>query len=270
MKSKQDKVVNFTDRKRISKNTFELTISDDKNICHFKILNIDALSSGSPENELFIVDAYRGYERKRFELGNIVDLNIENSLNISELVNKEFLIYSVKIISIAKESYGRILKVCNGLKPSNVNNASNNSLLPIQVKDLEDNIIWDLDFDDSDGPLLIFNKLIPNINHIIDIKSEFFFLIYPQVLEKILFNILFVQDYDVTNLDNEGNDDSKDWKDLWMDFSVKLSKFNDEMSNGNPDVLDKMKWIESVKTVFSKKHNDNWKNFLKIMGKDYD
>jgi hypothetical protein len=258
MKKLTNRTLNPTNRVRIKRE--HVTISLEK--VDGKILNcnckLNLKDYHFPSDSNVYIDAYRGYEYDRYPLDKISQLKPEYSFNITQFINKEILLYSLKVVSDSDndEIKGKIIGICKGLKPDNDENYK--SLLPVIFRPIEDNRIWILDYDDIGGPILIFNDKIPGIR----IKSRnddlYFFSIYPYVFESILYKILIIDEFKIESLEVGNDEFDEDWHTKWLYFAEKLNPMNDPLIK----IEDKIEWISNCISYFANQYSKRWEGII--------
>jgi hypothetical protein len=109
--------------------------------------------------------------------------------------------------------------------------------------------VWKLDFDD-DRPVLVLNRQIPDIHMIARGDDQFFSLVYPAVVQRILLQILHVEEY----YDLDGDPD--DWQCQWLRFVRQLPGISPPPKpEGDEDAEQQlwdhqMNWIDGVTAAF--------------------
>lgn len=131
--------------------------------------------------------------------------------------------------------------------------ASRDSILPVNITDLGDEI-WRLDCSGPDGkPVLELNKNIETISQIALGDDNFFALVYPAVIRQVLHRILRVEK--MADLDGP----TEDWRVQWLKFACALPGVfppptSEDDSDEDSVAEDQLDWIEETAAAFCTQH----------------
>ena len=213
----------------------------------------DLSSLKLPGHAKIYVEAYHRASYMRFDFGQISDVRPPKDCRLTDIEGGGTAQFRLKVVDETTE-HGCVLAEADGVTPLDGDEASanRNSILPVVIADLDDQV-WRVDFDSPDGrPVLELNSKIDGVARIAAGDDQFFALTYPAVLRQVLHRVLRVEKI----ADVDGPTD--DWRVQWLKFSCSLPGI---MSPPIPDDDDdesveprQMEWIEDVASSFCMKY----------------
>ena len=206
---------NYTGRKKIRRSAVQLSLIPQGSDPPAFDARIDLDGLNLPDAARVYVEAYHRATYMRFDFGTVGDIRPPDDRRLTDIDAGASALFRVKVIDESGE-HGQILAEADGLSPldGEQTNANRDPLLPVMTEDLGD-AIWKLDFDD-DRPVLVLNKRIEDIHLIARGDHQFFALVYPAVVHRILLQILQFDGY----FDPDG--DADDWRCQWLQFVCRL------------------------------------------------
>ncbi len=252
---------NYTGRKRIKREMITINlIRQNGRIVSFSLdcnrLKKAVASLNLPPDAKIYVEAYYRTELKRFDFGNVENITPIEPLSLKDLAYPENLKFRILVVDA---SDGRILAHADRLKPDEP--AEKKSILPVEFKDLG-NEIWHVEYGADEGaPILCINRRITNITNIAKQDSQFFMHVYPAVIREILTHMVFVDKVDSVT------EPETDWHKDWLKFCENLGVPPPESLN--PDDIDNfdrdeaLRWIDQVITSFTDLHHHEFQEYLK-------
>lgn len=245
---------NYTGRKRISKNDFLVTVKRKNNIAERFSVEVNLDKYNFKENCDVYVEAYRHSEIKRFYFGKVSEINEPNT-DISDLPQKNILLYNLLIVDNSIEK-GRIVGFAKSVKPKD-KGYDRESILDVEFDDFQDNLLWELKFDEG-GPILRLNRKIDNIKYLARNDPFFIFNVFPAIIRQIMYQLRYVEDVDPDETENQ-------WHNDWVDFLKNHSK-KEYVQDIDPEDFDEQ--IELCISNFVNEKNNLWHELLKIHNKD--
>jgi hypothetical protein len=202
------------------------------------------------ESRLY-VEAYHKTSYMRFDFGDVGSPRSPADRQLREIDGGASALFRVKVVDESGE-HGRILAEADHLSPLDGNQANANriSLLPVETADLRD-AVWQLDFS-NDRPVLVLNRKIENVSAIAHGDDHFFTLVYPAVVQRILFQILWVDEH------YEVDGDTDDWRCQWLKFVCQLPGVNEPPKPASDEERDSIReqcleWIDRAVAGFCEK-----------------
>ena len=247
--------LNYTGRKKIKRQDFIVSIIKDNSDTKSFSAEIMLDEYDFPPDAKIFVEAYRFTEIKRFDFGKVSKIKKPNT-DISEMSHKDHLLFTLKVVDNLFEK-GKILGCLQSVRPDNRNTkkVGPKSILDVEFKELTDNIIWKLEYDEG-GPILMLNTKINNIQHISKNDAFFFFNVYPAIIKEILFYIRYIEKVD-------NNDVEDDWCKDWIDFAERFSDKSYKEITDNDSFSD---WVDSSVYGFVNDKSSLWKQLINEYG----
>ncbi|MCS7258846.1 MAG: hypothetical protein NZ601_05750, partial [candidate division WOR-3 bacterium] len=206
---------NYTGRKKILRKNIAITLNEhDGKIKSFSAqIKLDDLQL--PLNAKVYIEAYYATDWARYDYGTVGNITPPPNTSLEHLAYKEDLNFRILVVDVS-ENRGKILAMADRIKPEPL--SEKKSILPVDFQDIGHQI-WKIEYEQQDGgPILIFNKNIPDIEYRAKSDTGFFFFVYPNVLKEILRKII-IQDK-VVNIDES---DPDDWHTKWLKFVKKVT-----------------------------------------------
>lgn len=246
---------NYTDRKRIERERITINlVRQNGRAVAFDLTRLDIDDLGLPGHARIYVDIYHRTELKRFDFGTVANRAYPSSLSLTDIAYPENLKFRILIVD---PSDGRILAHATKIRPEEP--AERRSILPVEFKDLG-NEIWRVEYEgDEGGPILCMNSKIPDIENTARHDPQFFIYVYPAVVREILMHMIFVDKVDSVT------EPSVDWHNDWLRFSQILGVTPPEILDPGDNNFDEeaaLEWIDSVVEVFGNAHRDKFHEYL--------
>lgn len=246
---------NYTGRKKIERKRISITLVRQNRVIvsfNLKKLNLDDLNL--PDDAKVYVEAYYRTELKRFDFGTVGNIVHPPSTDLTGLAYPENLKFRILIVD---PSDRKILAHADGILPEE--SPLERAILPVEFKDLG-NEIWRIEYEGDEGaPILCINRKIPNVQNIAKQDPQFVIYVYPAVIREILTHMVFVDEVTSTT------DPAIDWHAHWLKFCNKLGVTPPEVLNHNDDNFDAedaLRWIDDVVTAFSNKYADKFQKYI--------
>jgi hypothetical protein len=205
--------LNYTGRKKISRSRVTVRLSIARGGYAFDI-DFDLSGYDFPGDAKVFVEAYNSASYMRFAFGTVAERRDPKDLRLMEITPRPLPKFRLKVVDQRKR-YGLLLGVSDKLIPLRPQEELSNrqSLLPVDFTDLGDQV-WRLDL--SDWPVLELNQRIDAIAEVARSGDSFLALVYPEIVRRILTEILFEH-----GLTDPGFDDSE-WTSLWLRYVCAL------------------------------------------------
>jgi hypothetical protein len=238
--------LNFTGRQKISRwrVTVRLLPSDTGSARRFDVL-LNLAGMSLPGEARVFVEAYHRNTSMRFAFGRVEQMAPPDQTVLSEIDPDIRPLFRVKVVE-ASTSHARILAVADKILPIDLGAEPDqrSSILPVEYVDLGQRI-WHLDME-RDWPTLCLNKQVPDIRDIARSDSAFLALVYPEVVRRILQEIVSEDAAD------EGLDED-DWPGLWLRYIHERCPGlgAPPMGHGDEAMQGKLEWVASAVEGFS-------------------
>lgn len=229
--------LNFTERVRIPKSDFRVTLRRDRDgILVFDPM-LDLSSIEGLGDAKVCIEAWHQSSFMRFDCGRISDLELPRDRRLTEMDGPSVR-FRVKIV----DDDHRILAVADDIRVTEGGEGSSRvPLLPVQFSDALGQVPWRIIFE-PDSPLLELNNSIDGIEQMAKEDLAFFAFVYPAAVREILTQILLVDKH-------EAFEDPDDWWSRWIRWASSLT--TDPLPS---DVDDARQWIEDVVAAFCGAH----------------
>ena len=203
--------INFTRRQKIKSEHIEIRMLEvvaGEPLAAKASLSLDALNF--PAEARVAIEAYHRSSGQRFDCGTIANLNIPSPLILDEVDRSGSVLFRVKVVSDEEEGSGKILGSAERVQPrSEDNDEGRRSLFPVLFRDLGPET-WTVDTaEDDDRPVLVLNKRIPGIAHLLQKNAVLQGFLLPAAF-RIVLDLLA---RDVTDFDDEPG-----WKSEWLEY----------------------------------------------------
>lgn len=247
--------LNYTGRKRIERERISISLNrQNGSIISFNLKRLDIDALRLPPEAKILVEAYYRTELKRFDFGTVARITKPQDLTLTDLAYPENLKFRILVVDPLDS---RILAHATGIFPERP--AERRSILPVEFKDIG-NQIWRVEYEGEGGsPILCINKKVPNIENIAKQDQQFFIYVYPAVVREILMHMIFVDRVDSVT------DPAVDWHRDWLRFSETLGiipprELNPENENFDRDAT--LEWINNVVTTFCNTHTGKFHEYV--------
>lgn len=255
---------NFTGRKPIDPSRVSIVLSDrDGGRAVDATVRLDGMRL--PSDARVYVEAFYKASYMRFDGGSVDRPAAIRTQPLTDIESGGRVNFRVKVVDESGE-FGRILADADNLTPLEGGEAPSNrkALLPVQPADLGE-VIWKLGSEPG-GFVLYVNNRIPNVREVLRTDAVFFSLVYPAAVREILTRILFVEEH------FDANDDSDDWRSLWLRFARDLGAGGpprpDEDADPAEQRLEHLSWIDAAVEVFCASHRTNSRYFEVLTKED--
>jgi hypothetical protein len=220
LKSREIKKVirsfNYTGRQRIHHANVAVAITSE--IPAEFTAQIDLSSFDLPGSARVFVEAYRGSTAyMRFDFGTVANLAPPADRWLREIGDVSRVRFRVKVVE-SQGTSAKLLAAADRVPPAfpNRDDLAPRAILDPVFEDTGD-LIWYLDFDYADEPVLKVSDRIPGIKSVVASDASFAGLVYPSVFREILTRILFEEDSD-----DDDDDEAAPWFEDWFVFVQSL------------------------------------------------
>jgi len=249
---------NYTGRYRIPREKISIMLNRDGGSVRSFTVTLDLNGMNLPPDAKVYIDTYHRTEYKRFDFGTAGNITPPPSASLFGLAYTENLKFRILVVDKSSHQHGLILAHTDRLSP--ISEEERKPILPVEFRDLGQQI-YRVDFaGDEDSPVLIINDRIPNIENISKSDPQFIIYVYPAVIREILTHMIFVDGVD------SPADPAIDWHKDWLDFSRTILP-----GEGHPGILDPKdenfetesakNWIDKVVEEFCSSRNE-WKEYI--------
>lgn len=256
------KRVNFTGRRRISRNCVLIEVFDgaprtfnaafdlsDARMPDDAKVFLEAMCAGSP-----VV--------KRFDYGRVGKLVEPGDRSLADLEGAN-VFFSLKVVD-ESERIGRILGIAENIRPQRAGKQTatgRHGLLPIEERPLHQEI-WALEFHEHEVFLLV-NKDIPNLKERARYDPLFYATVYPAVVRMVLAEAIA--------LGAAVDDEDERWPALWLRFGQRLHPERAQPPSPEASGDDEWRdWIDEVVAEFAIRHSlkDEYLKALPMLEED--
>ena len=235
--------LNYTGRKKISRSHVMVRLLPAGGGLYAFESEFDLSGYGFPENASVFIEAYNSVSYMRFPFGTVAERQEPRDARLLDITPRPLPKFRLKVVDQSKR-LGLLLGVADKLIPLRPQEDLSNrqSLLPVDFCDLGD-AVWRLDL--TDWPVLELNNRIESIGEAARSGDSFLALVYPEVVRKILYEIVIEQDQT-----DPGFDDSE-WTSLWLRYVCSLPGMNEPPSGGSEEARSRRtEWIEDAVQTF--------------------
>lgn len=235
--------LNYTGRKKISRSDVTVRLLPAGGGLFAFEATWDLSGYGFPDSASVFIEAYNTASYMRFPFGTVAERQEPKDARLLDITPRPLPKFRLKVVDHSGR-LGQLLGVADKLIPLRPQEelSHRQSLLPVHFCDLGDRV-WGLDL--SDWPLLELNNRIDSIAEAARSGDSFLALVYPEVVRRILFDIVIEQDQT-----DPGFDDSE-WTSLWLRYVCSLPGTNEPPSGASEDArLRREEWIEEAVQAF--------------------
>jgi hypothetical protein len=237
--------VNFTDRKRITRNDARIRLHQEGDTYTFTA-QLQLKPYKLPGSAKVYVEAYYQWRTKRFSYGTVENIQEPTDRSLREFGSIERIKFRVKVVDVEKD-FGRILAQADRITPRGLDSQKRKSILPTEWEEDIGEQIWVLHYED-DGPIL---KINPRFKHQRRAVEHIFApVVLPQVFRDILYKIYRPGSREDLMEDSSDADDAH-WHIRWKKFVYRL------MGTDRPESADEAQiedWIDDVVQKFCRHH----------------
>jgi hypothetical protein len=230
--------LNWTNRKRIERADIGIVVSRRDDRSEFSA-TIDLTPYELPSDCRVVVEAYRQTMWRRYSFGTVGFVRAQGTCSLEAFGDPDGVQFRVKVLSGTRDD-GRIWAEADQLPfvSEDQQDASRRSLLPTRGADL-DECTWELEFDDTSGPMLVVNNRLGDWRQVVKAVS-FRSLVYPEVFRQVLRRAL--DDYD---------EDSAGWQSDWLTFASLLPGVG-ERPDSESRSEDTASWVDGTVRAFGR------------------
>lgn len=242
------RTINYTGRKRISREDILIVLNDDDGRIIFDAsLKLDRYKF--PEDAHIFLEAYRQTQWMRFYYGRIGRLEPPSDRSLYEFDTSEGILFRVKVVASGEtsgEKRGKLIAEADRIRPRTSEGEEERRIPLLHVKRSNDlgEEIFRLEYD-STQVLLLVNAHLTNCTAIVK-DPVFFALVFPGVLRDILNRILLIDKH--TDMD-----DREDWRSCWLYFASRLPGVVAPPQDADEDEI--YDWVNSAVASFSRLHH---------------
>jgi hypothetical protein len=235
--------LNYTGRKRIGRSKVTVRLTPTGGGHYAFEIDFDLAGYDFPPDATVFVEAYNSGSYMRFPFGTVAARRDPQDVRLREITPRPLPKFRLKVVDQSAR-HGLLLGVADKLIPLRPEEelSRRQSLLPVDFCDLGDEI-WRLDV--SDWPVLELNNRVESIAEIARSGDWFLGLVYPEVVRRILHEIVIAQ-----GVTDPGFDDS-DWMSLWLRFVCSLPGVSQPPDGESAQArAERMEWIDGTVQAF--------------------
>ncbi|MDZ7645595.1 MAG: hypothetical protein U5K76_16040 [Woeseiaceae bacterium] len=237
--------LNYTGRRKIARSRVTVRLRTNPDGGYAFSADYDLSGLRFPKDARVYIEAYNVVSYMRFDLGTVAAPREPKDTWLTELSRRPLPKFRLKVVDRTKR-YGLMLGVADKLLPLGPEDSleQRQSLLPVDFCDLGDRA-WRLDL--SDWPVLELNNRLDGVSEAARSAGSFLGLVYPEVLRRVLHDIVVGQD-----ITDPGFDDS-DWTSLWLRFAGTLPGVGAPPGGVTEGARSRQReWIEETVQAFCK------------------
>lgn len=248
--------LNYTGRKRISKKDVVITLNkEDENLRSFNA-KINLFGKKLPSKSKVYIETYHKTDVKRFDFGKVGKIKNNVDIDLSDIPQGYNIQFRMLVVD-ETEQEGLILAHANRIRLKSEDNKK--PLLPVDFRDLGQQV-WNIRYEeDYDGPVLILNDKIPNCKNLYR-DPQFIISVLPAVLKEILLRIFFIDKTESTS------DISVEWHNDWIEFAKSVipgEEIPEVEENINRDKREEIEsWINKAVAEFCQARKE-WKYYIR-------
>jgi len=235
--------LNYTGRKSIPRSRVTIRLVETRHGEPGFTADVELKGLRFPRDACVYIEAYNADSYMRFSFGTVGEPKVPSDTRLFEITSRQMPKFRLKIVD-ETDRIGLMLGVADRLIPlrPDENLEDKESLLPVDFRDLGERV-WRLDL--SDRPVLELNSRVDAIAEAARASGGFLGLLYPEVLRRILHEILFEQGVTDPNFDED------DWTSLWLRYTCSLPGAPEMPNETAPDVSElQEQWIEETVQAF--------------------
>lgn len=238
--------INHTGRKRIRRRDVQITLQQNGERASTFDATLNLADYRLPDDAHVYVEAYRQTSWMRFPFGTIGTICPTRDRCLTEFDSAEALLFRAKVTADS-DRRGVILAEADQIRPLRADAGSDDrvSLISVKPSDRLDNVIWQLDFNDSSRPILEINSSVDDWRALAR-DPRFVSLVLPCVLREVLTRVLIVENYDAS-------EDPADWRSQWLEFARGLPGVGSVPCDEDQDM--RYDWIEDAVRAFARQHS---------------
>lgn len=237
--------VNFTGRARIPRHLIDCKIYNESTGSEALVVNCtaDLEDYAFPEESGVFLEAYLRARAERIQLEFDGKLATVAEHKLELFLAEDPVLFRLKVAAQSEEVKGLLLGVADQIRPESSIDADSQrrkSLLPVRSESMGQEI-WKLSLEeDGDRPVLLINRELTA--RTISKDKVFSSILYPDILRRILFQVLVVDDL-------SDPDDLTDWQDEWVKFAMRIPGVR-ALQQGS-DRQSRLEWIDLCARAFA-------------------
>jgi len=253
---------NYTGRGRIPREKISIILNRDGNSAKSFSANIDLTGMNFPPDAKVYVEAYHRTEVSRYDFGTAENILPDESCELTTLAYGENLKFRILVVD-ETEQCGLILAHADRIKI--VSEVDKKPILPVDFRDIGQQIYLVEFTGDEGSPVLIINSKIPNIENIARSDPQFIMHVYPTVIKEVLTHMIFVDGIE------SFFDPPIDWHRDWLKFSERVLPIENPPEILNPEdtnfeAEDVESWVNRVVEEFCASRSE-WSLYIsQLMG----
>jgi hypothetical protein len=252
--------LNFTGRKKISRDAVTIRLLPGDDGVYAFAAEFDLAPYAFPEDASVFIEAYNTASYMRFAFGTVGKRRDPESARLAEITPRPLPKFRLKVVD-RRRRHGLLLGVADKLIPLRPHEEveRRKSLLPVLFDDLGDRV-WRLDL--SDWPVLELNNRVDLIGEAARSGDAFLGLVYPEVVRRILHEILIV------NEQTDPEFDDADWMSLWLRYVCALPGVAEPPAGFGEDARSRrLEWIDETVEAFCRSRQAR-QRFATALGRD--
>ena len=236
--------LNFTGRRKIPRGDVSIRLEERPGADHAFSVSLSLDDMKIPRDAKVFVEAYREGLFMRFAFGTAGSIKPPADTTLSAFGSMVVPLFRVKVVGCRKD-YGQILASVDRIVPLRPHQGESERipLLPVEFREMGQRV-WELDL--ADGPMLMLNKGIVQLGGVARADASFLALVHPEILRQVLAEILFEQDQ------NDPDSDEDDWMCNWLKYARDLTGRHEmpPADNSERAIREKSEWIDRAVSAF--------------------
>lgn len=235
--------LNYTGRRKIPRSRVTIRLFPSAENLYGFTAEYDLSGSVFPPDARVFIEAYNIASYMRFAFGTVSEREDPRDTRLLGVTPRPLPKFRLKVVD-QRRRYGLLLGVADKLVPLRPQEdlEHKQSLLPVDFCDLGDRV-WRLDL--SDWPVLELNSRIETIAEQARSGESFLGLVYPEVLRRVLYEIVITQDQ------TDPEFDDSEWTTLWLRYVCSLPGVSAPPSSLSPEAKNQRgDWIDQVVQAF--------------------
>lgn len=207
---------NYTGRKRLGQGHVNVLLHTRSTDLEFDLdLDLSDLrkEKSVPGDAAIHVEAYTRTKWERFQFGTVAHPDTGSRRKLSSFTDKDNIQFRVKVVDTDS---GRILAMQSQIRPAGKGESRSRSLLPVEVRPL-DNLVYSVDFPEDSPPVLVLNEKLDSVSDegikALANRPIFVALALPQVVREILLRLMVI---DPITDDFDDTSDCEQWQKGWL------------------------------------------------------
>jgi hypothetical protein len=235
--------LNYTGRRNIARSAVTIRLLEERDGERAFTAEYDLSGLRFPADARVYIEAYNSDSYMRFAFGSVSEPRVPKDTRLAEITPRPLPKFRLKVVDETRR-HGLLLGVADRVIALRRGEdlERKDSLLPVDFVDLGERV-WRLDL--ADSPVLELNKRIESISAAARGSGGFIGLLYPEVLRRILHEIVVVE----AHTDPSAGDD--DWKTLWLRYACSVPGVEVPPNEAAPDARERRaEWVERAVESF--------------------